>query len=133
MQNDDELDISMSDPNRFESAKAKRKALEQKLKKEGLQLAAKGPAMADASRLKLSVLRNQFEGQKDDQQKRDQKQKEKAALKSFGTKTREQELKAGQLTADTNPNADQLVQQGNRDDAVQDEQKGTEIQGEGEA
>jgi hypothetical protein len=89
--------------------------------------------MADASRLKLSVLRNQFEGQKDDQQKRDQKQKEKAALKSFGTKTREQELKAGQLTADTNPNADQLVQQGNRDDAVQDEQKGTEIQGEGEA
>jgi len=124
---DDELDLSASDPARLESpAKARRKAFEQKLRKEGIDRKV-NPASADKNKLKLSVLKQQMEGQKDEETKRDDKQNKKMD-RSFGTKTREQELREAKLTAQTQPTADLSVQQAKREDTAKKEAQEHEIQ-----
>lgn len=85
----------------------------------------------ETNKLKLSVLKQQLktEGQKDDQTKQYRQQKE--ASKTFGTKTREQEIKQNQLDATTQTNPDLLVQQGTKDEkAKEEQQKSGEIQSE---
>ena len=130
MDYDDDSVLSASDPTRLESpAKAKRKALEQKLKKAGIVLQASGP-FKDANKLKLSVLKNQFAGKSDEEQKRDDQNKDRQNQKSFGTKTREQQIKADQLTAVTVASVDQSVQQEKQAVAAKEEQQEQEIQGE---
>jgi hypothetical protein len=129
MQADDELDLSLSDPARLESpAKARRKAFEQKLKKEGISLTA-AAATSDKNKLKLSLLKGQMAGQQDSEAKRDARQKNgQKPDRSFGTKTREQEIKQSKLTADTKPTADALVDQTKIDAAAKQEQQRTEVQ-----
>jgi len=127
MVTDDELELSASDPARIESsAKARRKALERTLKKEGLDNKI-DTAAVDKNKLKLDVLKQQLEGQKDEETKKDDKRKERGN-RSFGTKTREQEISAAKLTADTTFNPDKLVQQGKQEEAVKKERQKEEIQ-----
>jgi hypothetical protein len=121
MRDDDdlELSLSMSDPARIESsAKAKRKALEQKLKEKNLSKVV--PPGADKSKLKLSVLRQQMEGKKDDETKRDREEKNKSKT-SLGTKTREQEIAAAKLDAGAKPTADKMVEQSEREEKTKED------------
>ena len=126
---DDELDLSFSDPARLESpAKARRKAFEQKLKKEGISLTT-AAATSDKNKLKLSLLKGQMAGQQDQEAKRDAKQKNgQKTDRSIGTKTREEEIKQSKLTADTKPTPDALVDQTKIDAAAKQEQQRTEVQ-----
>ena len=127
MVTDDELELSASDPARIESsAKARRKALEWKMKEQNLEKKADSAA-ADKSKLKLDVLKKRLEVEKDEKTKKDQQRKEKTGS-SFQTMTREQEISAAKLTADTTFNPDKLVQQGKQEEAVKKERQKEEIQ-----
>ncbi|OGJ62074.1 hypothetical protein A3A67_00120 [Candidatus Peribacteria bacterium RIFCSPLOWO2_01_FULL_51_18] len=118
---DDDLELSGSDQSKLESfIKAERKALDQKIKKAGLEKKI-NPATADKNRLKLNVLKQQLAEKKEDGKKKEQS-------KSFGTKTREQEIAAAKLTAETKPTPDRLVLESKQEEAVKREQQKEEIQ-----
>lgn len=122
---DEEIRGSTSSREFLESpAKARREALKNKLKKEGIK-----PKTNDLQSLKRQVLQQKMDGQKDSEQKRDQEKKERQGT-LIGTKTREQELKALQQTADEKPSAEQLVKQGQAqakaDEEMQKEEVATE-------
>lgn len=127
MVTDDELELSASDPARIESsAKARRKALERKMMEQNLEQKV-DPAAADKSKLKLDVLKKRLEGEKDEKTKKDQQRKEKTGS-SFQTMTREQEIQAQKLTAETQLTPDKLIEQGKQEEAVKKEQQKEEIQ-----
>lgn len=103
---------------------AKRKALMRQLEKKGLKDAVKPGA--DLKHLQLVLLKGQV-NPKDDKAKappEDQK-----ASKS-GTKTREQEIAAQKLTAETKPSAEQMVTQGAQDEKAEAALKADEVQSE---
>jgi hypothetical protein len=123
---DDESDSpSPSSADYFESpTEAKRKALMLKLEKQGLKNDVKPGA--DLKQLKMTLLKGQL-SKNDDKTK--QQQPEKNAGKG-GTKTREQEIASQKLTADTKPNAEQMVKQGSQDQKAEEQLKADEVQSE---
>lgn len=127
MSYDDDADVSTSSAEYLESShEAKRKALKEKLKKEGFGNVA-DKAGTDLKSLKLAVLKEKV-GKKDDAAKAD---KPDAKPGSFGTKTREQEIAASKLTAGSKTSVEGLVQQGKQADKAQEDlQKQQEVGGE---
>lgn len=124
---DDDIDIkSLAGSSSDSTSKRKQRALLQKLKEQGIDAKQAEQQTAAAGKLKLSVLKNQFAGKQDAEQKRDQENKEKAGS-SQGTKTREQELKSQTMTADAKPGPGAMIDQGKRQDAAN---KAQEEQGE---
>lgn len=118
----DDIDLPTSSSKQFTSAdKGRRDRLEQKMH----QSLDRG----DMNKLKLSVLKQQMEGKKDDQTKKmhvDDKAKQST---TFGTKTREQELKASQMDAAMQTSPDQLVDASKTAQVIKDEQqKSGEVQ-----
>ncbi len=103
---------------------AKRKALMRQLEKKGLKDAVKPGA--DLKQLQLTLLKGQVNA-KDD--KASMPKEEKSTGKS-ATKTREQEIAAQKLTADTKPSAEQMVTQGAQDEKAEEALKTDEVQGE---
>lgn len=103
---------------------AKRKALMRQLEKKGLKDAVKPGA--DLKQLQLTLLKGQVNA-KDD--KATMQKEEKSTGKS-ATKTREQEIAAQKLTADTKPSAEQMVTQGAQDEKAEEALKTDEVQSE---
>lgn len=106
MSYDDDADVSPSSAEYAESPhEARRKALKEKLKKEGFGNIA-DKAGTDLKGLKLAVLKAKVT-------KKDDAKTDKADAKpaSISTKTREQEIAAAKLTADAKPSVDRLVEQ----------------------
>lgn len=127
---DDDSDVSTTSVDFLQSpTKAKREALKQKLKKEGLGHVAMSPSAASLQGLKLSVFRQQVAGKQDQEQKRDRQAKEEQGT-SLGTKTREQEL-ANAKGIDTHPSAGQIAKEDAVHDKQQEEIQQQEVQGEG--
>ena len=129
---DDDSDpqASSSSSTYFESpTKAKRDALQQKLAKQGLASLSQNPGAGDLKGLKLQVLKQQVEGKKDEEKKRDQGVKDKQTPSS-GTKTREQEI-ASERNPDPKPSAEQAVKQSAKDKKANEELQKNEVQGEG--
>ena len=123
----DDDDIELTYSQRFNRADPKCDALKRELEKRGLN-----PALAQdaaAKHLQLKQLKAQVEGQKDTEKKRKEQADRKSA--GFKTLTREEKIKADQLTADEKPSPDQLVEQGNTDKKADDKVKEEEVQGEG--
>lgn len=116
---DDDIDLPLSSSKQFTSAdKGRRDRLEQKLHQK--------VDRQDLHKLKLSVLKQQMEGKKDDATKKMREEKKSA---TFGTKTHEQEAKAAQLDADVKINVDQMIDTGVTAQAAKDEQqKSGEVQ-----
>ena len=125
MSTDDEFDGSTSSAEYLESPnKAKIKALQAKLQKQGVNVSgAKG---SDLQTLKLAVLKQNVSDKKHDQ--KDETKNEKGTKQ--GTKTREQQIKSTILTADTKPSAETQVTQGQHDEKVMAALKQDEVQGE---
>lgn len=103
---------------------AKRKALMRQLEKKGLKDAVKPGA--DLKQLQLTLLKGQVNA-KDD---KTTMQKEEKNTGKSGTKTREQEIAAQKLTADTKPSAEQMVTQGAQDEKAEEALKTDEVQSE---
>lgn len=103
---------------------AKRKALMRQLEKKGLKDEVKQGA--DLKQLKLTLLKGQV-NPKDDKAKM---QKEEKSTGKSTTKTREQEIAAQKLTADTKPSAEQMVTQGAQDEKAEETLKTDEVQSE---
>ena len=126
MSTDDDSELSTSSRDYLESPyKAKREALKQKLQKEGFNAEADQQG-ADLKNLKLSVLKAQVVEAKSVQSKNDQKSVDVSS--SFATLTREQEIEAAKLTAQTKPSTDQQVKQGRQQQKVEEELKREETQ-----
>lgn len=126
MFNDDESDVSRSSAEYLESPeKAKMKALKAKLEKQGIRVAP--DKQNDLKTLKLALLKGQVT---DD--KKDDKASEAAQAKgtSQGTKTREQQIAASKLGAETKQSTDQVVAQNTQDKKAEDTLKQTEVQSE---
>jgi hypothetical protein len=122
---DDEDLPSPSSADYLESpGEAKRKALMQKLEKQGLKDQVKQGA--DLQQLKLTLLKGQVDQKKDDKAKQQPENK----TGKGGTKTREQEIASSKLTADAKPNAENLVQQGEQDEKAEEQLKADEVQSE---
>ncbi len=130
---DDESDLQPASSSReyLESpGKAKRDALKEKLKKEGLQGFADKASSGDLKGLKLSVLKQQMKGEKDKQNKTaDEAQDKKGS--SMGTKTREQEIVAQRMSADAKPSTQQTMEQSQQEEKAQEEIQAQEVSGEG--
>ncbi len=128
MSDDDNPELSTSDSGKYaEASRGHLKALEREMKHRGKELAAK-PMIARQNELKLSVLKNKVDSQKDEEQKR-RKQEHEKSKRSIGTKTREQEIERNKLDGSSQINGDLLVEQGGRSDKAKDEmQKGGEVQ-----
>lgn len=109
---------------------ARKAALKRQLEKKGVDKNVASKVDPAKSALQRSVLMNQIEGQKDDQNKRDQLQKEKAAGKS-GTKTRMQEEKQSVQGADMKPDAEKMVKQNDAEQKGQEELQQTDVSTEG--
>jgi hypothetical protein len=119
---DEEIRGSTSSREFLESpAKAKREALRNKLKKDGLK-----PKTDNLQGLKLQMLKQKMEGRKDAEQKRNNEKKDGKGS-SVSTKTREQEIKARQQTADEKPSTDQMVKQGQTQAKAQEEMQKQEV------
>lgn len=99
--------------------------LKDKLKHEGKHVAA-DKSEAELKGLKLSVLKQDVEGKKDEEKKRDEKTEKKA----IGTKTREQALKQDKLAGNTKLSTDQIVSQGQKQAKIDEEIKEQEVSGE---
>ncbi len=128
MSSDDDSEFGTSSREFLESPlKAQREALKKKLQKEGMKSDASKQG-TDLKNLKLSVLKAQVSGKKDDQAKKDQESKNMS--QSFGTKTREQEIAASKMTAETKVTTDQMVDQGNIQQKVDQQIKQDETQSE---
>ena len=119
---DDDVDVTYSDPNKFKSDR-RLQSLKRRLEQEGKRV--EPPAITqDKANLKLSVLKNQLnDGQKDALTKQDRAAQEAVASKGFGTKTREQEIQEAKMGADTKPQPDQLISQGQTAAAAKEEQQ----------
>ncbi|MBP9773978.1 MAG: hypothetical protein KBD00_05150 [Candidatus Peribacteraceae bacterium] len=122
---DDDIDLPLSSSKQFTSAdKGRRDRLEQKLHQK--------VDRQDLHKLKLSVLKQQMEGKKDDATKKMREEEGNRRFKppvTFGTKTHEQEAKAAQLDADVKINVDQMVESGKTAQAAkQEQQKSGEVQ-----
>ena len=131
MSYDADSDLGTSSSREFleSPAKAKREALKRKLEKVGQKEAAQKPT-ADLKNLKLALLKSQVTEKSDDQAKKDQEAKNKPT--SFSTKTREQEIAAAKLGADSKPTTDQMVDQGKQEEKTKEEmQKQGDVQSEG--
>lgn len=125
---DSELLISSSDPRALESStKARREALKLKLKKEGFQPSQDGNVDPKQA-LKLSLLKSQMDGKKDEETR---KAREVQRGSTHGTKTREQEIASGKMTADAKPSAQDIIRQEAESEAHDDEIQKQEVTGEG--
>jgi hypothetical protein len=121
---DDLLDTPSLSRDFGKSKEAQRlQGLKDKLHKQGKKIPTERSS-ADLKELKLSVLKQGIEGKKDDQTKKQEKSS------SFGTKTREQEISAQKLGADTRMTTDKLVQQGVQKKKADDELHKQEISAE---
>ncbi len=126
---DDNAEPSPSGAEYFESPhEAKRKALKQKLEKQG-QKAAADKQGANLKDLKLSLLKNQVDEKQDEKNEAAQNDA-KNQLAGFGTKTREQEIALSKLAANAKPSTEQLVKQGGRDEKTEEALKQDEVQSE---
>ena len=121
---DDELRLSTSHAEHFTRAdKGQLKDLEMRLKQEGKEVAAK-PLTQEKSKLKLTVLKQQMEnGKKDEEKKRKEREKEKANRRSFTTKTREQEIAQSRITGSEQPTSQSMIEQGKLATAAEDTRK----------
>lgn len=102
---------------------AKKKELMRQLEKKGLKDQVKPGA--DLKQLKLTLLKGQVS-------KKDEKPKNEPVDKGTksGTKTREQEIEAQKLTADTKPTVEQLTKQAAQDEKAEEQLKADEVQSE---
>lgn len=122
----EEFDFSLSSAEYLESPnKARIKALKRQLEKQGIKVDA--DKQNDLKALKLALLKGKVSDTKDEKQD-DQAAQDKAS--SQGTKTREQEIAAAKLGADTKPSADQLVKQDEQDTKAEADLKENEVQSE---
>ncbi len=125
MSSDDDSELSTSSREYLESPlKARREALKQKLRKEGFHTAAQS---GERKNLQLSVLKAEVTK---DRKAQVSKSLQNDRPSSFGTKTREQELKSQAMGADFQPTADQMMQQGNAHQKADDLLKKDEAQSE---
>ncbi len=126
MSNDDEAFVSQSSAEYLESPnKAKMKALKDKLKKQGIKVAA--DKQGDLKALKLALLKGQV-ADKNDTKTADESADAKGTAQ--GTKTREQQISSAKLGADTKQSADQIVAQNQQDEKAEDALKEDEVQSE---
>lgn len=123
---DDEATPSSSEAAYFESPnEAKRKALIQKLKQQGKKQAAEKQG-ANLQDLKLALLKSQVQDKDDTTKQQDEAAQKQVSGSS--TKTREQEMKAEQMEADSKPDTDDALKQGNAQKKVEEDIMSTEIQ-----
>lgn len=126
MSTDEEAFVSQSSAEYLESPnKAKMKALKAKLEKQGIRVAA--DKQNDLKALKLALLKGRVDDKKDD--KATQNVVDAKGTKQ-GTKTREQEIAAGKMTADAKPSAEQMVSQSKQDAQAKATLKQDEVQSE---
>lgn len=129
---DDDFELSLSSQRGMEAgANRKRKGMEDKMRREGKALLAQQLVKVDNAS-KLQSLRQQLEGLKAAQDKKDQAVKQDGKLSKSGTKTREQELaQAKQAAADVRPDAGQMAKQGEQEHKATEEQRREEVTTEG--
>ena len=126
MTTDDEATPSSSEAAYFESPnEARKKALIQKLKQQGKKQAAEKQG-ANLQDLKLALLKSQVTDKPDTAKQQDDADQKSGS--GLSTKTREQEVKADQMEADSKPNTDETVKQSNAQKKVEEEVMSTEIQ-----
>ncbi len=129
---DDEFELSLSSQRGMEAgANRKQKGAQDKLRSEGKALLAQQVVKIDNS-AKLQSLRQQLEGLKGDQDKKDKQSKQEQKISKSGTKTREQELaQAKQSAAEIRPDAGQMAKQGEQERKATEEQRREEVATEG--
>ena len=127
---DDDAEMSPSSAETYDSpAEAKRRALKERLEKKGFKSQAEkqGTNLKD---LKLSVLKHEMEGKKDEERKREESAKQNVSTDT-GTKTREQEILSSKLTALDKPDTDRMVQSAKQAEKSEDDlRQEKELQGE---
>jgi hypothetical protein len=112
-------------------ANRKRKGMEDKMRREGKALLAQQVVKVDNA-AKLQSLRQQLEGLKAAQDKKDKNAKQESKVSKSGTKTREQELaQAKQAAAEMRPDAGQMAKQGEQEHKATEEQRREEVTTEG--
>jgi hypothetical protein len=123
MSNNDEITASSSSAGYFESPhEAKRRALQEKLKKEGKRQAAKKEG-ANLQDLKLALLKDQVTENTSKVRPDDEE-----ASSSLGTKTNEEQIKAETLDAQNKQDIDTVVGQSNAQQDIEEKQMKQEIQ-----
>ncbi len=119
LSDDDDLELSTSDARHFARAdKGKTERLKQELQKASLS------SMDPKSSLKLSVLKSQI----GKEQREKQVSNQAKTQQTFGTKTREDELKGAILTINDKPSSDQAVAQEKVAQAAKDARSEEEVQ-----